>query len=233
MRQLKPQRRDNSASARGQQAVVQILSAARNVLIEEGYPRLTMRNIATRAGITVGNLSYYYKNKEDLLHDLLEAVIQGYMEDFTRIVEDASKSPDERLEEFVRFIMGDLSTKETTGFFPALWALANHNAFAAAEMEKMYAVERDVLAKVVGQIRPDLAKRDRASISLFLSAAMEGHTMFIGYERENKDLAPEVINIAAHAFLTLVRTIDAKSIRRLSVADRQPARRRVNAQEVA
>jgi AcrR family transcriptional regulator len=226
MRQLKPQRRDHSASVRGQTAVVEILSAARNVLIEEGYPRFTMRNIADRAGMTVGNLSYYYKNKEDLLHDLLEAVIQGYLGDFERIVDDASKPPDQRLEELVRFIMNDLSTKETTGFFPALWALANHDSFAAAEMEKMYAVERGAIARAVRQIRPDLSKRDRDAISLFLSAAMEGHTMFIGYERENKAIAPEVINIASYAFLSMVRTIDAKSIRQLKVAPRRPLKAR-------
>lgn len=215
MRKLKPQGRDNSNSRRGQQAVADILNAARDVLVEEGYPRLTMRNIAKRVGITVGNLSYYYANKRDLLHDLLEAVIQGYVEDFERIIKDPKNSPAERLEEFVRFIMGDLGTKETTNFFPALWALANHDEVAAAEMSFVYQIERDALAEIIGSMRPDLRKKDRDILALFVSASMEGHTMFIGYGREKRAVASEIINVAVSSFVSLIESIDARAIRGL------------------
>ncbi len=218
MRKLRPQKRDNSASLRGQQAVTEILSAARDVLVEEGYPRLTMRNVADRAKMTVGNLSYYYGNKEDLLHDLLEAVIQGYVEDFDRIAEDPERSPEQRLEEMIRFVVGDLSTKETTGFFPALWALASHDEFAAREMSHIYEIERDAFARVIAELRPDLAKKDRDLLALFISASIEGHTMFIGHKREKASAGPAIANIAAYSLLSLVRSIDSATIRGLKLA---------------
>lgn len=215
LRKLKPQKRDNSSSARGQQAASAILSAARDVLVEEGYPRLTMRNVADRAKMTVGNLSYYYDSKEALLHDLLEAVIQGYVEDFDRIAENTERTPEGRLEDMIRFVMGDLSTKETTGFFPALWALANHDDFAAKEMSTMYGVERDAFARVIVELRPDLAKKDRDLLALFISASIEGHTMFIGHRREKAAACAAVANIAAFSLLNLVRSIDSETIRGL------------------
>jgi AcrR family transcriptional regulator len=224
---LKPQKRDNAASARGQQAVAAILNAARDVLVEEGYPRLTMRNVAERAGITVGNLSYYYANKEDLLHDLLEAVIQGYVDDFDRIAEAVGRSPEERLDELIRFVIGDLATKETTGFFPALWALASHDDFAAAEMSGMYEVERNSFARVIAQIRPDLSKKDRDLLALFISATIEGQTMFIGHQREKASAREAIANVAAHSLLSLVRTVTPATIRGLKVAPKAGGAKRV------
>jgi len=229
MRKLRPQRRDNSASVRGQQTAAAILEAARDVLVEEGYPSLTMRNVAKRAGVTVGNLSYYYAKRDDLLHDLLEAVIQGYVEDFDRIVEDVERSPDQRLEDMIRFVIGDLSTKETTGFFPALWGLAAHDPVAEREMTYVYDVERDAFARVIADMRPDLSKRDRDVLALFISASIEGHTMFIGWKRDRASDGPAIANVAVHSFLLLVRTIDAASIRGLKAAAkgvRRPAARR-------
>ncbi len=225
MRKLRPQKRDNSASERGQQAVAAILTAARDVLVEEGYPRLTMRNVADRADITVGNLSYYYANKEDLLHDLLEAVIQGYVEDFDRIAQNPARTPEERLEDMIRFVVGDLATKETTGFFPALWALANHNEFAAKEMSNVYEVERDAFSRVIAILRPDLGKKDRDLLALFISASIEGHTMFIGYKREKASAGEAIANIAVYSFIALVKGIDAPTIRGLKIAGRPGAKR--------
>jgi AcrR family transcriptional regulator len=220
MRKLRPQKRDNSASARGQQTAAAILEAARDVLVEEGYPSLTMRNVAKRAGITVGNLSYYYAKRDDLLHDLLEAVIQGYVEDFDRIVENVARSPEQRLEDMIRFVIGDLATKETTGFFPALWGLAAHDPVAAKEMAYVYAIERNAFSRVIAELRPDLSKRDRDLLALFISASIEGHTIFVGYGRDRAGDGPAIANIAAHSFLLLVRTIEAAAIRGLNVAAR-------------
>ncbi|OFX02048.1 MAG: hypothetical protein A3E78_14350 [Alphaproteobacteria bacterium RIFCSPHIGHO2_12_FULL_63_12] len=220
LRKLRPQRRDNSSSARGQQAVVEILSAARDVLVEEGYPRLTMRNVAERANMTVGNLSYYYANKQDLLHDLLEAVIQGYVADFDRIAANTERSPEERLEDMIRFLIGDLATKETTGFFPALWALANHDEFAAKEMSSVYEVERGVFARVISVLRPDLSKKDHDLLALFISASIEGQTMFIGHKREKAAAGEAIANIAAVSFTQLVKGIDAAAIRGLKIASK-------------
>ncbi len=225
LRKLRPQRRDNAASARGQQAVVSILTAARDVLVDEGYPRLTMRNVAKKAGITVGNLSYYYGNKEDLLHDLLEAVIQGYVEDFDRIAENLERSPEGRLEDMIRFVIADLSTKETTGFFPALWALACHDDFAAREMGRVYEIERDAFARVIADLRPDLSRKDQNLLALFISASIEGQTMFIGYRREKAASSEAIANIAAHSLLNLVKNVEATTIRGIKLAAKSGSKR--------
>ena len=205
-----------SFSERSRKAVSDILISARDVLVEQGYPRLTMRNVAERAGISVGNLNYYFANKQDLLRELLQAIIQGYVEDFSQIIHDKNRAAIDRFESVVRFIMGDLETRETTGFFPALWALANHDPVAAHEMDRIYDVEKGVLADLIAEVRPDLSEDQVNILALFVMGAIEGQTVFVGFKRKNSELLPVVTNAAAFGFRRLVSEIDGSEIARLS-----------------
>ena len=61
-----------------------IVEAAKEEFLEKGYKDASLRNIAKKAGITVGNLYRYYKNKEDInlqivgpTLDLLEAMLSA------------------------------------------------------------------------------------------------------------------------------------------------------------
>ncbi len=49
----------------------QILRVVAAVVAEEGFDGATMRKIADRAGVSTGMLTYYYKNKRDLIVDML------------------------------------------------------------------------------------------------------------------------------------------------------------------
>ena len=49
----------------------QILRVVAAVVAEEGFDGATMRKIAERAGVSTGMLTYYYKNKRDLIMDML------------------------------------------------------------------------------------------------------------------------------------------------------------------
>lgn len=85
--------------------------------MEEGYANLSMRKVAKKAGISIGNLNYYYRTKEDLLRDLVDYVIIPYLEEFDRAREEAGDSPEKQLEAVLNFWITDLSTPETTVFF--------------------------------------------------------------------------------------------------------------------
>jgi AcrR family transcriptional regulator len=67
-------RRDHdsaSASAIEQRRRRHILRVVANVVAEEGFTGATMRKIAERAGVSTGMLTYYYKNKREILQDML------------------------------------------------------------------------------------------------------------------------------------------------------------------
>lgn len=183
-----------------------ILEAAQDLLVEEGYAGLSMRKIAARCSMTVGNLTYYFKSKQDLVHVLLITALQGYMDHFDDIMEDTSLSPEEQFTTGMEYLMVDLTTRETTCFFPELWAMANHDPVVNKEIEDLYILEQAFIGKLVMKLRPDLTEGDCKRLSLYISASIEGHTIFIGHKKGWNAQSKEIISLAVASFLSLVRT---------------------------
>jgi len=165
---------------KGQVRLASILEAGKSVLIEAGYARFTMRKVAARAGIGVGNLSYYYGSKEDLLRDLVDYVINGYLAIFDRLRNAAGQSPEKQLESILDYWIEDLGAPETTGFFPELWALANHDPHVARLVDRLYARAREPLVELTGLINPSCTLTERQQLALYMCATMEGLTIFAG-----------------------------------------------------
>ncbi len=181
-----------------------ILDAAKEVFIDQGYNRITLRNIAQKAGITVGNLNYYYKTKEDLLRDLLDMILKSYLDDFERVIAVGGETPIERFESLVRYLIDDLNTTETTKFFPELWALSNHDEYATQLMKRMYDVEREVLAGLIKEANTKLTSDQVDQIALFVSSSIEGMTMFVGSNKSHEGSLESMKKIACRCFVTLL-----------------------------
>ena len=120
---------------------------------------------------------------------------------------DESTSPEEKFVAIVRLIVEDLDTRETSIFFPELWALANRSDYAAAEMDSLYADARRYLVDLIAETNPTLGPDARQAVALFVSASLEGQTPFVAYGRSHGRRLPQITNIAANALLETVRSI--------------------------
>ena len=58
-----------------------IAEASRELFNAYGYQKVTMRQIAERCGISVGNLTYHYPHKEDLLMLEHDGILNAFQED--------------------------------------------------------------------------------------------------------------------------------------------------------
>lgn len=74
---------------------IKIVNAAKKELLKKGYKDCSMRHIATKAHMTVGNLYRYYKNKDDLINAILDPafnrlnlIIQNKTNDRIRLYEN-------------------------------------------------------------------------------------------------------------------------------------------------
>jgi AcrR family transcriptional regulator len=168
---------------KGLSRLLSILDSARDIFMEEGYSSLTMRKVATKANISIGNLNYYYRTKEDLLRDLLDYFITPYLEEFDRARQQAGESPEKQIKAVLKFWLEDLGTPETTVFFPECWALSNHNSFVAELMDNLYSKAREPLNELIPQINPTLTQKESEQLALYMCASMEGLTMFAGFEK--------------------------------------------------
>ncbi len=68
-----------------------IIQAARSELLKNGAAGVSMRTIADEAGMTVGNLYRYFKNKEQLIFAVVEPVLQTFDLLLTEIVQQQEK----------------------------------------------------------------------------------------------------------------------------------------------
>ena len=91
-----------------------ILRTALSVLIEEGYRAMSMRRVAAECGMKFGNLTYHYRTREDLVRELLDAVISSYEAEFAAISHRPDLSPDQRFELYCLLVLGDITSKKST-----------------------------------------------------------------------------------------------------------------------
>lgn len=198
--------------AKGKDGYERILRAALSLLVDEGYRAVTMRRVAAACDMKLGNLTYYFPTKEDLVRDLLEAIIASYEVEFDAIVHEEGTSPIYRLEELCVLLLEDIGTRKTTQIFPELWALSNHDPFVFDRVQELYARARAPINAIIAEINPALSEEQRAVVTLFISAAMEGLTMFAGHGKPYAHRMPWLERISTSAFVKLVTSITPEDL---------------------
>ncbi|WP_240946772.1 TetR/AcrR family transcriptional regulator [Novosphingobium sp. ERW19] len=200
---------------KGHETREHILRTALSILIEEGYRAMSMRRVAAASGMKFGNLTYHYRSREDLVRELLEAVIRSYEVEFVEIVHMPGVPAEERLRRVCNLILDDIRSKKTTNFFPELWALSNHDTFVLERIQELYVRARAPLLEIIAEMRPDLDEASRETVALFISGSMEGMTIFAGHDKPFEPRMPQIERIAAHSFVLLVKTISERDIKGL------------------
>jgi AcrR family transcriptional regulator len=106
----------------------QILEATFRCLAQKGYSRMTMRDIAGEAGISVGTLYLYFKDKDEMVRALSE---ESRMETNADLEEDfTDKGPREILVSILGSLLQSLDDprhQETLRVDVQLWAEALHH----------------------------------------------------------------------------------------------------------
>lgn len=205
--------------ARGQEGFELILQTALAVLIDHGYKDLTFRRIAQLCGMKPGNISYYFKSKDELVRALLEAVARSYEETMEMAVRSAGDDPERKLANLIAFILEDIPTKKTTRIFPELWALANHDDFVKERVDELYAREHAHFDVIIAEINPDLPQQEREVVTAFITASLEGTTVLAGYEKPWEHAIPQMLAIATQCFVGYIKAMKPGDTRSLALVD--------------
>lgn len=211
--------------AKGRTRAVDILDAAVTVLIEHGYHNLSLRRVADEAGLRLGNLQHYFPTKDALVQAMLDRVIEGYLARFSRI-QSRGLDPEAEFLKIIETVFLDLNTRRTTVFFPELWSLANHDPGIAVHMEQMYERYREALGASIARLNPALSVAEVKRLGLFISASIEGHTVFVGHGKPWRKQTRDILALATGSFLWLIRAGEVETLREA------PSRPRKRLQEV-
>jgi AcrR family transcriptional regulator len=200
----------------GVETVEQILQAAVRLLVEQGYAALSLRKIADRCGMKVGNISYYFPTKDLLITALLETILKGYMEEADSIYVQDELDAEQKLARILIFWLEDIQTKWTTNLFPELWAMASHDPFVAERLDAFYRMGQDRFGRLIAIINPELPETERQVLCAYISGVMEGATLFAGFNKPWAAKMPWIAALSVRSILDLARTAKAEDIRSLA-----------------
>ncbi|TFH68585.1 TetR/AcrR family transcriptional regulator [Gammaproteobacteria bacterium LSUCC0057] len=190
--------------SKGKNTASEILSSAIKVFIAEGYAGFSLRKVAAAAEVKLSNLQHYFPSKDALLEAMMMVEIEAYLASFEEI--RSHGSAEQQLAELVDMVVEDLKTKKTTIFFPELWSLSNHHQAMTKHMEAMYRRYRLVVKEIIRAINPALNDRQVKHLALFITASLEGHTVFVGYHKPWMRETKAISSIATQSFLWLIKS---------------------------
>lgn len=190
--------------SKGKNTASEILSSAIKVFIAEGYAGFSLRKVAAAADVKLSNLQHYFPSKDALLEAMMMVEIEAYLASFEEI--RSHGSAEQQLAELVDMVVEDLKTKKTTIFFPELWSLSNHHQAMTKHMDAMYRRYRLVVKEIIRAINPALKDRQVKHLALFITASLEGHTVFVGYHKPWTRETKAISSIATQSFLWLIKS---------------------------
>lgn len=163
-------------TGRGLQRAEEILLAARDILVAEGYAGLSLRGIATRVNVSLSNVQHYYKGLDALMEALLVYLMDGYQRQIEALLMSMGDSTQrDRLLAVLDLLLSEGRRAEVCAVFVEAWALGQRQPFAAQVMEQLQERERKEFYKLMFGLNPAIGAcecKQRAALSVMLIHGM-------------------------------------------------------------
>jgi AcrR family transcriptional regulator len=165
-----------------------ILQAALNIIVQEGFPALTMRRIASKISMTAPNIYNYYKSKDEIYISL---VIQGFetLQRELMSVYDAYDKPSERAAALARAYVNFGLQHSSYYDIMFTYATPKYNDYLGTPLEKLseieYRISMDIVTLALNAVKSLLGEEpagdDQALQMRFIAAWSMLHGMISLY----------------------------------------------------
>lgn len=146
-----------------------IVSAAYQLLAQEGYDAATMKEIAQVAGVAPGLIHYYFNSKDQLLQEVLYTAGERYVNEVERWCN--TLSPQQLLETtFTEPKQRVMREPEWFRLRCELFALGLRNPNFHEAVQVMLATGRQCITRLVKQVAGDAIANPEATAAVLLAA---------------------------------------------------------------
>ncbi len=216
-------RKVSETTEKGAGRALEILAAAREAFALEGYAALSMRGVANRVGVTLGNVQHYYRTKDEMLEAMLVHSSSEYQASVNQIIASMSDAPErERFLAAMAYLIEETRKPITRGILLESLALAGRNSFAAQVCDGMIGRARRTMRRLIEDVSTDLSSHEldrRASLVLALMLGLL-------FSPVGAHLDTEALDQAARDAMLGIATQGASLTPPSSVRARSPARSR-------
>lgn len=157
---------------KGESRRAAILAAARRLLVEDGYDRFVLREIAARVGVMLGNLQYYYATRDDLLEALIRAEFAANQTEVAAIAAGPG-SADTRLAAITRHLIAVWARDGGRVYAVMSFLALHHDRFRALHRE-IYAAFYESLVPVLREIRPRASRAELLETARLVTTVIDG-----------------------------------------------------------
>lgn len=188
---------------KGDVTAAAILEATGQLLIENGYAELSMRNVAAQVGISVGNLTYHFRTRSELIHAMVDHLVSPYTDRLAGIA-TTDQDPAARLRSLVAYLVEESGTRETSRLFRELWAMALHDTAVEAGLARVYESGYAAIRSVLLDLDPTASDATiRAAVSL-ICLASEGSCVLNSSLYDFIATPEEVVEVTVASVLRLI-----------------------------
>jgi len=153
----------------------QILQAAIDIIIDEGYGSLSMRGLARASGIKLGALQYHFPTREAMLRAVVAYISAEYQKIF-----ESMQSYDNSfgIKQIIDVALAEPAggTLQVDRLWPQLWAMGKVEPLVADLVDDVYAVYIEILE---ARLKEAGSEAPRAE-ALCLLSFTEGSGIFLG-----------------------------------------------------
>jgi len=184
----------------------QILEALHKRLLIKPFDKTSIKEIAAEANINHGMLHYCFKNKEDILLNYIDYVIDLYksmFEDWLRENGQRFNNTEDFLKASLEFMFQKITlNKDITKIFIELWEIGTYNKKVRLKLREAYEEWIQAVSKIVSDAADSF--ETASAIGIFIVAFSEGLSM-LSIVLEDSDLKVEKL-------LDLFKNIDPSEL---------------------
>jgi len=198
---------EKGTTEKGNERIRSILEEATNALVEEGFSGLSFRLIAKRAGVTVGNVTYYFPTKDHFMVELARYIFGRWDVRFRRDFPNELTGKMDIFLYSIRYMIQENKRVKSNTLLLEMWAMANRSTSVMKMLDAFYAEMRSWIEGMLVEINPTLSIGKRRLRAALITSQIEGLMILIGPKR------------IAHKELSGLEDEAIRHIRRLAMDD--------------
>jgi len=167
-----------------------ILDAAMETILSYKISGARLRQIARRAGMSQGNLHYYFPTKDELYEALLDHLLQIFVEERKSILQDQSINPQQKLRHFLDQEIELIRRQKEVVIFFDFWVQGTADQEIRKKMTKMFSRWRNDIELVIkeGVDQGVFSPNSSSVIPALLASIMDGASLQYLMDDQSFDL---------------------------------------------
>lgn len=181
----------------------QILDAFHICAVRKGLERASLREVAEEAGAPVSNLHHFFKNRDEMVSELVKRIVGGIVADLRAEVRH-SEDPQRRLKHIFEFLFSSRAQKlEDGSLYYDLWSLAHRSQTVRQTLRDLIRGQRETFFEMlVGTSNVSrLSKTEKREIANIIIALVEG--TFYLFDMDGTNVCSERMAHLTRRFLEL------------------------------